>query len=345
MSFEAGPANPAPFTGIIHTVPSVDLIDVLASAPAGAGRLRALRQHVSDKHALTVQFADIQEAAAARLQADRQLARLLAARSLDGFNLDPTDARVGLAEQHLAKLTADLQRLKELDEVRSAAWRAASAVLVNNETWLRSGRPSGTVLHDWDGEVPKLAKDESVTDAIERLRRRVRELKADAHRIRSACFPSAYCKSQMRQQIEQLAMQGAPDVAGLLEHDRRIIFPSRQAQTSVINAEIPTLAFIEIDASIPFVIWLHRDELIKKLDAEIDAEADDKAALTHDARKQQEAVVLGDLLVVERDEAALVWRGIGEGLSVDHRADCAPEAILQVVSVVAPRIGGNGHLR
>jgi hypothetical protein len=36
------------------------------------------------------------------------------------------------------------------------------------------------------------------------------------------------------------------------------------------------------------------------------------------------------LLAVERDEAALVWRAMDERLPVEHRADCAPQSILQV---------------
>jgi hypothetical protein len=54
--------------------------------------------------------------------------------------------------------------------------------------------------------------------------------------------------------------------------------------------------------------WLHRDALIAKLAAEIDAEADDAAALTHEARQQREAEVMGDLLSVERDESFLFGR-------------------------------------
>jgi hypothetical protein len=43
-----------------------------------------------------------------------------------------------------------------------------------------------------------------------------------------------------------------------------------------------------------------------------------------------------DLLAVERDEAALVWRAMDERLPVEHRADCAPQAILQCRLETAP---------
>ena len=52
--------------------------------------------------------------------------------------------------------------------------------------------------------------------------------------------------------------------------------------------------------------------LLARLDALISEEADDPAALTHEARQKAEAEVMGDLLAVERDEAALVAGAVTE---------------------------------
>ncbi len=71
-------------------------------------------------------------------------------------------------------------------------------------------------------------------------------------------------------------------------------------------------------------------------------EADDATALTHEARQQQEAEVMGDLLACERDESWLVWRGMEERLPVEHRADCSPLAILQCRLETAPAVNGRG---
>jgi hypothetical protein len=38
--------------------------------------------------------------------------------------------------------------------------------------------------------------------------------------------------------------------------------------------------------------------------------------------------VMGDLLAVERDEAALVWQAQAQNLPVEHRADISPLALL-----------------
>ena len=218
MTFEAGPVNPAPFSIGIHVVPSFDVIDVLPQS--AADRLRKLRQHVADFHALTIPFADIHEASNAKLEAERQLKRLTDHQHHGGFNLKPDDPRVIVAEQHLAKLVADQRRLNDRNETRSAAWREAGYPLVNVETWLRDGRPHGTVLQDYDGPAPKLLKNETVIDAIERLRRRGRDLNADLNRIRSAPFPSAYVRGKIKREVEALAQAGTPVVSDVLEHDR-----------------------------------------------------------------------------------------------------------------------------
>jgi hypothetical protein len=77
----------------------------------------------------------------------RQMA-ILDHQSVGGFHLDPTDSRVIEQQRLLDKLTDDARRLKELQEVRSATWQAASHVLTAVEGWLRDGVPSGVVLAD-----------------------------------------------------------------------------------------------------------------------------------------------------------------------------------------------------
>jgi hypothetical protein len=90
-------------------------------------------------------------------------------------------------------MAADFTRQQELQEVRSAAFQSTSVALTNVEAWrLRDGRPHGTMLEDYDGPEPKLLKGEAgLLDAIENRRRRVRELRADLHRIANAPFSSA----------------------------------------------------------------------------------------------------------------------------------------------------------
>ena len=105
----------------------------------------------------------------------------------------------------------------------------------------------------------------------------------------------------------------------------------------MFNAEQRALAFTEATDTVALCRWLHRDALIAALDREIASEADDPAALTHEARQQREAEVMGDLLAVERDEAALVWQAQSQSLPVEHRADISPLALLGLRLITAPR--------
>jgi hypothetical protein len=120
------------------------------------------------------------------------------------------------------------------------------------------------------------------------MRRRVRELKADLHRIRSAPFPSSYAKAKIKREIEALAMQRQPVVSNVLEHaDAAIVWPTMRVRSQVF-AEPRSLAFSELPHSTVLLVWLLKEPMLAALFALVDAESDDAAALTHEARQQRE---------------------------------------------------------
>lgn len=338
--FEPRPATVTPFSLGPDLVPQNDAADWLP--PRAADRLRALRQHVADLRAIVPSFEEKHEASNARIAAQQWLEKLQAHPAERGFDLADDDGRVVAAGHELEKLAAEEKRLRSLDETRSAAWRAASAVLSNVALWLQDGRPRGTTLEDHDdAPEPKLNKGETLLDAIERHRRRARELRADAHRVRSSPFPSSHCKQRARAQIEQLAQRGAVSVARLVEHDGAVEFPTMRVQSQVFNATPGAVAFAETPDVLALTAWLHKDALIAALDHLIGDESDDASALSHEARQQREAEVMGDLLAVERSEAELVWRAWRENLPAEHRADCAPLAILGCALVTAAPVSAS----
>jgi hypothetical protein len=338
--------TPAPTIRIAAPQEPIDLgpplappFDPLGILPAGAAeKLRALRLRASEAHALIVPFSEQQDLSTERLQAEQRLKRLLDAAHDDGFNLKDDDARVVTQKKLVAKLTDDVKRLSERSESRSQAWRSASGALVAVEDWLRHGRPRGVTLQDHEAEPVKLAKGEALLDAIEARRRKVREVRVDLAKITAAPMPSTYCKKKMREMVEVLAQRGAVDVSPLVKHDNKIIWPTMRVQSQVFNAQAGATAFAEVPDTLGLLVWLHRDALIAALDREITSEADDKAALTPEARQQREAEVMGDLLSTERDESALVWRAMDERLPVEHRADVNPVALLGLRLVTTARV-------
>ena len=81
---------------------------------------------------------------------------------------------------------------------------------------------------------------------------------------------------------------------------------------------------------------------------EIDAESDDKSALTHEARQKAEAEVQGDLLAVEREEARWCGRRRRRACRASFATDCSPLALLGLQAgdgTARRRIAGNvaGH--
>jgi hypothetical protein len=101
---------------------------------------------------------------------------------------------------------------------------------------LRHGKPGNTTLEEFAGSEPKLLKGDGLLDAVENRRRRVRELRADLHRIASAPYPSSHAKQHMREAIETFAQRGTPDVSMLIEHDGDIAWPMLRVQSEVIGA-------------------------------------------------------------------------------------------------------------
>jgi hypothetical protein len=339
MTFEpATPASMGPIT--IHRDVLPDIIGFLPAA--AAARLQALRDRCSDLHLLIPEFEERRTAGEARLAAEQRLKRLTDHPQHGGFGLEPEDPRTKDAQRDLDKLTADAKRITDRYEMRAAAWRQAGACLSRVESWLGDGgRPAGTVLQDFSGPEPQLFKGESITDAINRLRHRVRELRADLHRIESAPFPSSHARAKMRQTVEALAMRGAVNVSHLVERDGDIEFPTTRITAMVRNIEqqqAGAVAFVEVSDATAIFAWLHQAELIRRLDEEILSEADDDAALSVEDRQRHAADVATDLLVVERDESVFVWRAQTDRLPVEHRADINPVALLSL-KLVTPAAG------
>ena len=75
--------------------------------------------------------------------------------------------------------------------------------------------------------------------------------------------------AQMRAQIKaSLARQGAPNVADLIEHDRLIVFSNTQRAGVGLPRAAGAIAFAEVPDAVALVAWLHKDAMIKRLDAE-----------------------------------------------------------------------------
>jgi hypothetical protein len=343
----AGPTSLTPAPMVITSAPTTvgmalgpTPFDVLEGLPlAAAERLRALRQRRDDAHRLVPEFSSVHEASLERVAAENALRRLCDHPHNGGFGLKPGDRRVDEAQRTLDKAADHFERLKVLQEARTAQWQSAGAAASNAENWLRHGRPSGTSLETVTTEMPRLGKNETLLDAVENRRRRVRELRADINRIASSQFPAAHSKAKMRQQIARLAEIGCPDVSMLVERDGDVSFPMTSLRSEV-HSQQPALAFATTPDTAAMFCWLFQDTIAKRLDVLIDGETDGKP-LSHAERETLAAEAMLDIEQIEREETELTFAAQAMGLPCEHRGDVGVLPLLGLRLLTATN--GHGH--
>ncbi|GLI93667.1 hypothetical protein [Methylocystis echinoides] len=76
--------------------------------------------------------------------------------------------------------------------------------------------------------------------------------------------------------------------------------------------------------------WLHRDTIIQRICAEIDAVADDRSALDPAQRAKKLAQADAAILLAEREEEAAICEALSRGFLIDRREDADPRAIVGI---------------
>jgi hypothetical protein len=139
-------------------------------------RLLQINERAENLHRLRVPLEDRQEAGIEKVKAEQRLAELLAHPSLGGFGLHPEDKRVIAQRALIEQLTAQVDLYNARTEQANTLWQPAARTRQNVNDWSWD-RPRGTAVEDWPTPLPKLNGKETLLDAIERYRRRGRELR------------------------------------------------------------------------------------------------------------------------------------------------------------------------
>jgi hypothetical protein len=296
---------------------------------AARDKLTALKQERYELNLLARGLSDqIEEQRALRRDADNRRLQLLNPAAYANGAPAEDDPLVLAETAKVEKTNNEIRRLQALYETRSGRWNALGQLIASIEKWVTSA-PGNLVMHE--GEAPTLRKNESLLTAIERIRSRTRELEADERAVRAAPMPSALVKEKITAEVEALARRGAPDVFGAIKHrGEGVKWPSARADVVLYPAPgtDPAKPVVTTPDTLALLAWLAKDELVAALTAEIDARADDGAALTHEQRADRLAEIDIDLLNVERDEEALVEMAHRAGTPVDRRPDASPLAVL-----------------
>jgi hypothetical protein len=226
----------------------------------------------------------------------------------------------------LEESTARLGQQNPIVDARSHQFHERGRLVESLERFLeRLGNRETTLFKG--SSPPRRQKGESLAEGVERCRRRIRELDADQHRIRSAPWPSAEAKQRARAEIEKLAERGQPNVLSLIESPNGSIGWAERKFNDIRLGD-RMLTAVGDPSALALLIWLHRDTLIERIEQEIDLVADDQHALTSAQRVELLKPIERDRLAAERAEDVLVGAAIEEGATILRRCDADPRAVL-----------------
>ncbi|MER8745847.1 hypothetical protein NKH54_22585 [Mesorhizobium sp. M1004] len=182
------------------------------------------------------------------------------------------------------------------------------------------GAFAGQTFEAFTGKLVKFA-------SVEAARAEIDQIKAALDAAYVAPHPSSVVKAKIRHEIDSLANRGTPSLRAALAHGESVHWKHAPANVKLTEDLATSRVAVTSPDALGLIAWAFRDKLISLLDAEIDAFADDKAALSDEQRDTMIAKLSADLLAAERAEVALVTSA-----GVDHRADVVDvRALLGIV--------------
>jgi hypothetical protein len=169
-----------------------------------------------------------------------------------------------------------------------------------------------------------LRRGEQHSAVVERLRADLSTMRADLHETRSAPITSREAKAIARENVDSLAEKGAPGVLGTIHAGIPIVWPD----VAVRGLDISLGGRATVPGVFAFIAWLGRDQLIARLESEIDGLADDGVALDAETRGYREQELMQKILETERQECEAIWCAEQAGVTIAYRDDVDLRAAL-----------------
>lgn len=347
-SIVRGPHPPKVDAPAAHTNDPIDRLPEMARR-----KFQALDDRRADLRTLALEAHDRRnDLTTEKTKVAHRLATLIdpavSMRDGNGFVCSPDHPSVVDAQAKLDKATAEYERISEkCDELASRA-QPIGSLHSACERYLK--QTHGQTLVAFNGMAPKTRRNETPAKAIERIRTERVKLEADLHATQSAPITSAEAKDAIRQEITDLAQRGVPDCLSLLARGASGVgWPKTWDSIDVEGATpvyIPTetpegkttfktsfpkgLAQYQHIDTLALTTWLFRDQLLERLEGEIDSIADDANALDKAERNKRERSSLAAILDSERAEEWFCEQVEAEGGTIERRPDCDPRAFLGV---------------
>lgn len=230
------------------------------------------------------------------------------------YNLPDNDPHVLAERESLKNLRAAQSKFQEEVDVHTAIWSPQSRLVQHLEDYLqRLGNRSCAAADPWP--MPKLGRNETRADAVARLRGELMALREEIHIAQHAPITAEAAKKIVRNQLDQIAEAGRPDVFRAIEGRRPLQFPQIQLR----NDEL-------VDA-FSVIVWTFKSDIFNRIASEIDQNADDASALTDEERANKVKKLKLDALRLQRDEEAMIVAAAVEGQIIIRRPDADPRAV------------------
>jgi len=153
---------------------------------------------------------------------------------------------------------------------------------------------------------------------LDAARERVSQLRADEREILAAPRSVGEVKQALVAWLDREAC--APNIQNLFD---------AEGEASVYLGGKEVGGRWEVNA-LGLMLWLGRDEIIRRLSADADQLGDDGHALDAVTRAKKLAECRAQILAAERLEESVAWRLMQDGAEIVLRGDCAVRAILSV---------------
>ena len=294
------------------------MADLSKMLPAGAPRQKftALRDQAADRNAVAVRAGTDMEAERAQI-AKHQFA-------LDLYLRNPvqTHEEVARLEARIAESRAELKRLGENRDARFQRSQPIGMLVNRIANYIASTDPRSISL--FDGALPKRAKGTSASEVVAAARNEIEELTSKLEAIDNAPLPVTEIKSRAATVVKNLATAGEPEIDGLLVGVDEIRWP-----TNFILVGPQGFEAINTPA---MLAWLFGDQILKKLHAVIDEEAERRAApIPSKQRPMLREQIHEALLLANRIEEAAITEAEAGGSEIDRRGEADVRAVLGIV--------------
>lgn len=305
----------------------------LAALPGSLRAFETIFGYASDAHAIVAATSDAMTEARGRAQtAEARIRQLLTDEHVLSHggekNQTVIAARAQLtnAQEDIARLQARYERAGQ----RFQRWRAARQSV---EEFLAK-LPPDSALSQHEPPIVELEPAENPAGALERVRADIDALEADRRRVLAAPLKSAAAVAVIRAELDRLATAGAPSFWRTIEAGLPPEWPTESLRggiTGLLNGgaggQVSGYAATSAFAALPFIVWLLRDGVEKRLVAELASVANDPAALTAEERSERLIEIADEMLSLERQEAVLMAE-VGDAALPRDRMD--PRALLHL---------------